>query len=219
MVVRELARFHAAWWHSPRLGEHVWLQRSVDVVRAAIVMAYSTIWPAFYERFGERLSPELRAAGPTLGEKLLPMLDAYAARPDTLGHGDFRVDNLFFGEAAHGRPLTVVDWQGCLRVWSGAYDLIYFLAGGLLPQDRRAHEQELIATYHAALVEAGVTDYSLDELTHDCRVSLLFAFVVIGVIAGGALDIVNERAVELFNSMFDRWLPAMEDHRVLELLA
>ena len=55
-----------------------------------------------------------------------PRFDAYLAqegesgRPQGLVHGDYRLDNMLFGEAGADRPLTVVDWQTV--TWGPAID-------------------------------------------------------------------------------------------------
>lgn len=219
LILGEAARLHAQWWNNPRLDDHAWLQNGTDIVRGSIHAAYALTWPVFVERFKNDLTPRALAEGPTLGEKLLPMLDEYENRPTfTFGHSDFRVDNIFFPGPGDERPLVVLDWQGSLRIWSGAYDVAYFLGTGLSVPDRRAHGDELIRGYHEALVGLGVHDYSYEQLAADCRAGLLMAFVIIGVIAGGTLDMVNDRAVALFKSFFARLLAAIEDAHAWELV-
>ena len=52
-----------------------------------------------------------------------------------LVHGDYRLDNMLFGESGADRPLTVVDWQTV--TWGPAMtDVAYFL-GCALPDDVR----------------------------------------------------------------------------------
>lgn len=219
LILGELARLHAQWWNNPKLDEdNPWLQKGTDVVRGSIHAAYALTWPVFLERFRRELSPRAIEDGPTLGEKLLPMLDEYEQRPTfTFGHSDFRVDNIFFPDAGDERKIVVVDWQGSLRIWSGAYDVAYFLGTGLNIEDRRAHGEAIVRSYHEALVGFGVRDYSYEQLDADCRAGLLMAFVIIGVIAGGTLDMVNERAVALFKSFFTRLLAAIEDAHAWDL--
>lgn len=217
-IVEELAKFHAHWWESPSLAELEWLPRATDLVSNAIAQVYGPTWPAFMERFGDRLSPALLARGPGLGAELIELLATYEGRPMTLGHGDFRVDNLFFPRDTSQRDLVVVDWGSPLRQTFPLYDFIYFIVGGLPIAARRASESELLRLYHDTLVANGVTGVTLDQLREDCRASLLFVFAIICVIAGGTLDIVNERAVELFETIFTRFLPAMEDYDALGVL-
>lgn len=217
-IIQQLAKFHARWWDSPDLAAVAWIPLAVDLVGASVSQAYGPTWPMFVERFGDRLSPELRERGPHLGEDVVALLDKFAGRTLTLTHSDFRVDNLFFPRAGSGRDLVVVDWQAPLRSPFPAYDAIYLIVGGLEPAVRRAHEEELLRLYHDTLLAEGVKGFSFDQLREDCRASLLYVFAIICVIAGGTLDMVNDRAVELFETMFTRFLPAIEDHNALAVL-
>ncbi len=58
------------------------------------------------------MTPELRRTGEALATNVIRMLDGFVERPNTLVHGDYRADNLFFGGAGQGSPaLAAVDWQ------------------------------------------------------------------------------------------------------------
>jgi hypothetical protein len=218
LVLKELAKLHAAWWENPKLDELSYLPDYVDLISGALSQAYEPTWPLFVERCGHLLSPAMLEAGATMGPKLVALVETFRARPRTLCHSDFRVDNVFFGNAAYGRPVVVVDWQAPLRSWAAAYDAIYFIVGGLPVDVRRAHETELLRVYHDELVSSGVTTYSFEQLVEDARVVLLYFFGIIGVIAAGSLDMANDRAVELLMTIVTRLLVAMEDQNVLALL-
>jgi hypothetical protein len=94
----------------------------------------------------------------------------------------------------------------------------YFLGTGLPTADLRAHGEALMRGYYDDLVALGVTDYPFAQYREDCRVSLLMAFAIIGVIAGGTLDMVNDRAVALFKSFFSRLCAAIEDDKAWDLV-
>ncbi len=66
-------------------------------------------------------------------------------------------------------------------------------------------------------MQHGVEEYPYEQLDEECRAGLLIAFAVIGVIAGGMLDMVNDRAVQLFKSFFTRLLTAIEDAHAWDL--
>jgi aminoglycoside phosphotransferase (APT) family kinase protein len=79
-------------------------------------------------------------------------------------HGDYRLDNILF------RPndeIVVLDLQG-LSAGRPAVDVAYFITTALTAE-HRAEEERLLATYHQALVAAGVSTYSWDELVRDCH--------------------------------------------------
>ena len=147
---------------------------------------------------------------------LMAALDAMKEYPETLCHGDYRPDNLFFGTPVSGRPLVVCDWQSASR-GPGVVDAAYFIAGSLSPDDRRAHEDELLRRYHNLLLEGGVKGYSLAQLKEDYRG--YFAGVVAGaVVLLGTLPEGNERGRRLIEATVTRFLAAMEDHDSLALL-
>ena len=77
-------------------------------------------------------------------ERLVASFDGYLAseaapqRLHGLVHGDYRLDNMLFGEPGADRPLTVVDWQTV--TWGPAMtDVAYFLGCALPDELRRDH--------------------------------------------------------------------------------
>lgn len=216
LAVRWLARFHARWWQHPRLEATPWMATADGLVRNAMLTAYEACWPLYEERFGHVLTPGIKAAGATLHRRILAQLDRCAAYPLTIVHGDFRRDNMFFGNEGSGRPLVVFDWQSPNRGW-GAYDLANFVAGSLEPETRREHEAELIGEYHELLREGGVSGYSLEQLKRDYAACLVVATGV-NVTTGATLPATNQRAVDLFEKMMKRTVSAIEDHDALSLV-
>jgi hypothetical protein len=211
LALTELARFHARWWNSTSLANTPWLATSSQITIPTLKMAYEPMWVRFRERFQDDLPDSVLEHGPHCGRRVVEILERNASRQTfTLRHSDYRVDNLFFGASEH-RPLVVVDWQGALLAWSGAYDAAYLISTGMSIEDRRAHGAELLRTYYDTLVDRGVDDYRFDEFEEDCRGSLLAAFTVIGVIAGGMLDVVNQRSLDLFKSVSERLTTALDD--------
>ena len=59
--------------------------------------------------------------------------------PMTVTHGDYRLDNMLFGDETGGYPLAVVDWQTPGR-GVGLSDASDFLGVGLLPERTPSHE-------------------------------------------------------------------------------
>src|SRR5205085_7641729 len=145
-----LAKLHGTLWCSPRLDELSWLQRGSDIVRAPLEQVYPHVFPLTLERYGEHMTEAIRAAVPTLAEKIGVWLDEVdATAPITLAHGDYRLDNLFF-PAAETHSLAVIDWQSPNIGW-GAYDLAYFMAGSMPPEQRRVCEREILTRDHSGI--------------------------------------------------------------------
>ena len=147
--------------------------------------------------------------------ELLPDLVARLSEgPFTLSHGDYRLDNIFFG--AGDVALKVCDWQLVDRS-RGARDLAYFTSQSLIPELRAEIERSLVERYVERLVSHGVDDYPFDVAWHDYRLATAFGFVY-PVIAGGSLDHADERATNLTGEMFRRSVRAIVELDALELI-
>lgn len=155
LAVAEAAGLHAPTWGESDLRDaHPWLVRAfVGTGAPGMGGVMQSLYPMFCERYDGRIDPEVVA----LGERLVPRLEQYYAK-EAVGsviHGDYRLDNLLFGTPGGGPPIAVVDWQ--THLWGDPLlDVAYFIGAGLLPDDRRAHERDLVAAYREALAAAGV---------------------------------------------------------------
>lgn len=157
LAVRELARLHAPVLGDPMLERSDWLNRPSPVTQTLVTQ----LLDGFLERYGGRISAEHQS----LCRRLVASLDGWMAdRRPPLGlvHGDFRLDNLLFGDPHGAKPLTVVDWQTV--GWGGAMtDISYFLGGSLSVEDRRDSERELVQEYHSRLAALGAQGLTWDE--------------------------------------------------------
>ena len=176
-VARALGTMHARWWGSPQIEAAEWLpDTTVGLTRASRVAG------AFARALGASgsiLAPEVRAAEEALAAAYVPLLEAIARPPRTLTHGDFRLDNLFFGDGPSNDAVievAVIDWQFACRT-RGAYDLAYFLGLDLEPAQRAAVETPCIEAYLGALRAGGVT-YDRAEFERDYDIALLASLAV-----------------------------------------
>jgi hypothetical protein len=211
-----VASLHASYWGRPELDAMTWLPpMNNPLYKGGQAMALDRL-PAFIERFGDRIGPEMVAVIERACQAYPEMLDfAAAAGTTTLTHTDCRSENYLFGGSAGPDAITMVDFQLCTRHF-GPWDVANLLGGSLTPEVRRAHEQQLVARYHARLAELGVEDYSLDQCWREVRISLLHmctAVVITSDLQGG-----NERGAELLENLFLRPILAGRDHNVGELL-
>jgi hypothetical protein len=216
LAVSELARFHAAWWESPRLDAIGWLQRGTDVFREPLRLMYPALLPRFMELYGERLPAPIAAAMPGLDAYALAVMDAVDRAPTTLAHGDYRLDNLFFGRKGSPYRLAAVDWQSVNR-GAAVFEVPYFIVTNLTIEQRRAMEEGLLSLYVKMLREGGVSGIVENDLLADYRRTLLLMLAG-GVITGTTLQATNERGVALFEAIFDRFLTAIMDLDALALL-
>jgi hypothetical protein len=124
-----------------------------------------------------------------------------------LVHGDYRLDNLMFPD--DGSPgACALDWQ-TLSLALPARDVAYLVATSLPAEARRAHEDDLVAAYHAALVESGVEGYDLALCREDYRFSMLQGplVAVLGCVYGTRTD----RGDRMFAAMVARSCRAIRD--------
>ena len=151
LAIHQIANFHATWWEKPQLEEISWLT-DVDFDPVALSDAHNRWWPDFLRQAEHRLPDPIKEIGERLGQHRANIMRHLGTSPRTLLHGDYQLDNLFFGTPEGGLPFAVVDWQ---RMWRGrgVGDVAYFLGGNLHPQDRRAIEMDLLRDYHQILVD------------------------------------------------------------------
>ncbi len=210
LVMSEMARVHAPVLGDPALAATAWLNQPSPVGQALL----SQLLPGFLERYGDRIEAEHRA----LCERFVASLDGWLAdRRPPLGlvHGDFRLDNLLFGEEGSPKPLTVVDWQTV--GWGGAMaDAAYFLGGGLTVADRRAHEEELFREYHDALRSQGVDGLALEDCWEQYR-RHTFGGVLMAILAPMVVER-TERGDEMFMAMIARHAQHAIDLQASDLL-
>ena len=211
-----LAAHHAAWWESPELGAMSWVVRIADPPNPqSLVPALRQSWPIIESRFGHLLRGPMFEAAKRMPDAVVALMDRLSEPPVTLLHGDHRLDNLFFSDDDGPEGIAVLDWQ-ITGAGRAPYDVAYFLSQSLVPEERKGLEYDLVTGYHRALLGHGVTGYSVGDCWEDYRLATLFCCCY--PLNAGAVDLVNERAVELFSTMLDRSVSAILDLDALELM-
>jgi hypothetical protein len=200
IAIDELVKLHAPRWGDPTLVEYDWLHRDPEGARMFTLNLVPMLWGGFRERYQTRLAPDVHEAGEALIANLERFL-AMNAEPWTVVHGDYRLDNLLFGEPGSSTPLAVVDWQTCAH-GAGLNDVAYFVGAGLSLDTRRAHERELVRRYHGGLVAAGVRDYDFDRCWTDYRLGTWSGLIM--AIAASMLVQQTDRGDEMFMAMAHR---------------
>ncbi|MCF8531840.1 MAG: ecdysteroid 22-kinase family protein [Reyranella sp.] len=209
-AVGALAKCHALWWRNPRLETFAWLPATNDPINHFAQFAYQGCWEPFVEFVGEGMTPGLRRTGEALATNVIRMLDGFIEMPNTLVHGDYRADNLFFGATGQDLPApAAVDWQVSSR-GAGAFDLAYFLSGNVSTGVRRSIEMDLLKHYTDILRENGVREYGFEACLDDYRFAVLFCLLY-SVIVIGTLDPTNARGVAVFHANFERVAAAIAD--------
>ncbi|CAN5604965.1 phosphotransferase [soil metagenome] len=205
----EAAAVNLAGLHGPRWCDPTLVDGTLAVVDAdqgdLLAEVLEPMTALFTDRFAGRISPE--------DQEVLERVPAVAGawlsgRPERFApvHGDYRLDNLMF--APDGGPVTALDWQ-TLSLGLPARDLAFLLATGLSVEDRRAHEDDLVAAYHQALLAHGVTGYDVAQCHDDYRFSMFQAPLII--VLGCAVGTPSERGDEMFLTMTERSCAAIRD--------
>jgi Ecdysteroid kinase-like family len=184
LAVLELVGLQAPSWDSPALLDKKWLS---DIARTQMLF---DIVPTAIDPFLERFAPRLEPEHIKLLRKLGPKASAYPSvawkGPFVVAHGDYRLDNLMFGNSASAPPISIIDWQ-VARLAPPLLDAATFLGSCMSPDDRQGHEKELIGRYHGGLVKAGVTGFDLEDCFQSYRRSSLYT-LLLGVLAAMTLE-------------------------------
>ena len=84
--------------------------------------------------------------------------EIWARGPTTVLQGDSHIGNLFL----EGDRVGFLDW-GLIQLGTPMRDVGYFITMALSPENRRAHEGELIQRYLDARIEVGGAPFDFDE--------------------------------------------------------
>jgi hypothetical protein len=217
LVIGAMAEFHTAYWgvidelDYDFIPDHYPSYFSENMHQASLAT-----WDTMVALAGDALPAEIAAAKDRYLAAIPRLQEWMTEAPRTMVHGDFRMDNMYFGNRPAQHPIAISDFQGVLR-GKGAHDLAYFLSQSLPVEVRRANERELVAQWHAGLLAGGVEDYEAEPAWEDYRRCVLGLWSYVTVIAG-ALDPSNERGKEWMREMVRRSAAAILDLRLLELL-
>ena len=196
-AIDELALLHGAFWNSPALASHPLTQRDEEASTRNTAL-YAQCWPAFAERYADRLDAEALS----VGERLAESIDKLMERENetfTLGHGDFRLDNLLFPD--DGGRVYVLDWQ-TIAQQSPAIDLSYLIGTSFADAaQRKAQEEPMLARYFEGL-RAQATVFDEAELRAEYKVRALTGVVM--AVMSSMLVQRTERGDEMFATMYER---------------
>ncbi|MGZ6780234.1 MAG: DUF7064 domain-containing protein, partial [Mycobacterium sp.] len=196
LAMAELGRLHAPLLGQTAMADVGWLNRESPVNQALIAALYA----GFAERYRDHIAPAHRE----VCERLVACFDAFLAQESAKGvhglvHGDYRLDNMLFGQPGADRPLTVVDWQTV--TWGPAMtDVAYFLGCALPDGIRRDHYDALLRAYHGALGDAA--PLSLEDVREGVRQASFFGVMM--AIVSPMLVERTERGDAMFMTMLAR---------------
>lgn len=213
-AVRALVGLHAPRWGDATLAHQgAWLGPRLVGGGEALAEAYSAMAPGFVDRYADRLSAD--AAATVAGfAQVMHRWVAPVDGPQTLTHNDYRLDNLLFGTDDTGTYAAVVDWQ-TVGLGPGVADVAYFVGAGLLVDQRRASERELLGEYLNELSANGVTvdaDQAWHTYRRTCPAGMVMAVFASSVVGPG------DRSDAMFAAMAERHAIQVADLDVINLL-
>ena len=199
-AVLELVGLHAPSWKDESLRGSEWLGEPSDMTVQMGRTLYQANLPAFLERFASRLAPDeveiIEAVAQSKGPPFQLLGEAWS-----LVHIDYRLDNLLIDPRTSPPGIAVVDWQS-VTLGSPLSDVAYFLGAGLLPEDRRPVEEEIVRAYHDALGQAGIRDYAWERCWQDYRRGTFSGFAV--TVIAAVMVQQTDRGDEMFVAMASR---------------
>ena len=208
-----IANIHAQFWGNGALGHYAWLPGPTDEVIAGYGRLFELTWPMFVNNFGSHIPREHLGAAERAITHFDEVAQTFAQAPQTLIHGDFRLDNMLFSPqplSPDDEPIAhVLDWQLAAR-GRGPYDLAFFVAGSVTANQRRLHERAIIERYHGYLQLGGVSDYTLDDCWRDYHWGHVLNLPN-PITAAVAVPPGNERGRQLLASNAERALAAIAD--------
>ena len=214
-AARAVARMHARYWNN---FDHTALSSVPDYTRKyrrLTQLAYQLSLAPTLDRFGNLFNPAMRRLARIYGTRLADHMAQISTGPRTFTHGDFRADNLFFGNHGAG-DVVAIDWQNC-GIHSGLRDITYFLSTSLTTKTRRTTERDAVAEYHDALIRGGVGGYSFDACWRDYR-RVMLSCLIGPVLTCGSLHFSDDASRRTMEIGLSRTLAAIEDLRAEEFL-
>ncbi|UWU76806.1 ecdysteroid 22-kinase family protein [Bradyrhizobium huanghuaihaiense] len=172
-IVTTLARWHAAWWDHPSLGDTVGTFASMED-SAQRMETFAGHYDRFADLLGNRLSEERRILYRRLIDQSERLSQRYHSRRDlSITHGDAHTWNFMLPRAGVADTVRIFDFD----LWSinvPTHDLAYMMAMHWYPERRQALERPLLNLYHDTLMESGITGYTRGALDRDYRWAVLW---------------------------------------------
>jgi len=206
LVMKSLGIGQAKFWKNPEVDRY-WLKAYSEIGRL-MGLLYDRGLPVIERNFGDKLSQKQKEVYKWLQENNDRMDDYIITRPTTLVHSDFRIDNVFLDRSKN--EIAVIDWQTAYK-GLGITDLAYFCTGSGSNPFTPEQVQELIIIYHQALLDGGVTNYSLEECQSDYKYGFFSALRFVMIILG-ALEIDNDPDIKILAEIWlGRMKPSIEE--------
>lgn len=215
-AIRGIAKLHGSFWNKTDHSRLSGFYKVLDPkYRPILQIVYLVNLLPTLRNFGKYFSKELSQIAEKFGPRFADYISDMAVGPQTLTHGDFRLENIFYGDDEQDE-ISVIDWQ-VSGINSPLYDVSYFLSSSVTTEVRRKVEHESLAEYHDIVCSMGARDFTLDDCWQLYRKNTLGCLLVM-VIVCGALSLDTDRSRALAEVELRRTLKAIEDLDAAEFL-
>jgi thiamine kinase-like enzyme len=214
-IVDALAAFHAHWWEHPHLHTMSWLPtQDAPQYLAVVPEIYRVGLGVLQQHWADRLPAEAIDLAGRLAPRFEEIMLRTARGPNTITHGDTRLDNVFFSRA-NPSQVKFIDFQLSMR-GRGVADLAYLISNSVPHSIASVHWRSLIRRWIAGLAEHGV-HYELDDaIQHYREAALYFLSGAMSLI--GTFDSGNERGAAMVEAYATRSLHHVVDCGAAEVL-
>lgn len=210
-AVDALAAWHATYWGKaePHVESGAVVSLADPIYPAVLPVVFAEGWEKLQNEID--VHPTIDAVGPGWTAAMPGILQDICAGATTVLHGDYRGDNIMFGD---DDSLVVLDFQ-ITGHGSGAYDLAYFITQSLDVDSASANEQALFDRWVSGLESHGVEGLDSDKLWLLYRKAAYFCLVY-PVVASRGMDLTDERSLALIDAMNARFVRAVDELNLAE---
>ena len=207
-VVSGIASLHRNTWQPDHLSEIK--QHDMPYQREGMIGGFQLGWPIVIKQFKQFFDKELIQIGSTLPDHVNKLLDQIHNGPLVIGHGDVRLDNIFFDDEG----IALVDYQAVCKA-APEHDLAYFVTQSLSDSVRNAEDWHSV--YFKQLTIEGI-DYDEEYSFQRYRLCAMY-LLCYSVIIAGTLDPANERGRQLAGTLLGNSIRSLKELNALELIA
>ena len=217
LALESVARFHARWWGQSQSREiqelNQLLSGNSEDETNLVQDLFDVAWPQFLDQMRTALPEDVRQLGEAIVGNMQMVDDFIDSGSPTLVHGDYRIDNMLFGEE-DGEPIYwVIDWED-VCFGSGMIDVSWFL-GGCLRIEEIHQEKDLLRLYHQGLVSNGVENYPWVQCYVDYCNAMYSSFVQ-GVLSATLGANRSEQEQQFADTISERFVSAAARLRLAE---
>jgi hypothetical protein len=209
-----MADMHAQFWDSKTLDDYPWLI-AIDMAGNLVQMMFLGSVDEFSTNHADELNATHLEQLSWLKDHFIELSDLLSAEPDTLIHGDFRLDNLCFNES--NDEVILFDWQTTSRGPVGL-DLAYFVSGTIVTDVDEDAVDQLLECYRKNLASRGV-DLSVAQVRWHYETGIIFILHrMVFAETQQLLEMGEGRGVELLDTWIQRMLNRARNIDVTSLL-